>query len=185
MKKLNNQEKFTQDHNLQQKVNTYARKGKLRRIIAILSAFVLFFTMNTLKFQADTLQRIPMCGLEEHVHTDDCYAEDGSLICGLEAHEHTDACYQQRPVQPETTVLDEYMDLNSQVVLASPTTVSADDVDETVNETTAELGDDTGAAGASDNGLEVEYDLDDLYSENDADVYSDEGADVSSVSSSS
>ena len=32
------------------------------------------------------------CGLEEHVHTDDCYDTDGELVCALEEHEHTEAC---------------------------------------------------------------------------------------------
>ena len=75
------------------------RKRMLRRGLALLSALVLLFTMNTLKFQADTLERIPTCGLEEHLHGPECYAEDGAtLVCNLPEHVHTDACYQQRPV---------------------------------------------------------------------------------------
>ena len=82
---------------VQEKVSGYMKRGKLRRIIAILSAFVLLFTLNSLKFRADTLQRIAMCGLEEHTHTEACYNEAGELVCGLTEHEHTDACYQQTP----------------------------------------------------------------------------------------
>ena len=163
---------------VQEKVRGYMKRGKLRRIIAILSAFVLLFTLNSLKFRADTLQRIAMCGLEEHTHTEACYNEAGELVCGRTEHEHTDACYQQRPVQqPEPTVFDEFKDLNSQVVLASPmeegVSVSSDSVDETVGETTMDLDADSADEGidaeavTDEGGLEVEYDLDDLYGEDD------------------
>ena len=160
---------------VQEKVRGYMKRGKLRRIIAILSAFVLLFTLNSLKFKADTLQRIATCGLEEHTHTEACYNEAGELVCGRTEHIHTDACYQQRPVQPEPTVFDEFKDLNSQVVLASPmeedVSVSSDSVDETVGETTMDLDADSADEGidaeavTDEGGLEVEYDLDDLYGE--------------------
>lgn len=40
----------------------------------------------------------PLCGKEEHIHTEDCYGpadENGEspLLCGLEAHIHTEECY--------------------------------------------------------------------------------------------
>ncbi len=172
---------------VQERVHGYVKRGKLRRFIAILSAFVLLFTLNSLKFKADTLQHLPMCGMEEHVHTEACYDEAGGLVCGIPEHTHTDACYQQRPVKPEPTVFDEFMDVNSQVVLASPmeeevVDVASESVDEAVDETTLDLED--GAEGSAmegaaddsaetftaeasaDDGLEVEYDLDDLYDEN-------------------
>ena len=69
----------------------------IRRAIALLSAFVLLFTMNTLKRNANTLSRYPMCGYDEHIHTVDCYDEEGNLICLIPEHVHTDACYQQAP----------------------------------------------------------------------------------------
>lgn len=40
------------------------RRRLLKRAIALLSAFVLVFTVNTLKRPASTLERIPMCGFE-------------------------------------------------------------------------------------------------------------------------
>ena len=58
------------------------RHDRLRRAIALLSAVVMFFTMNSLKMNADTLERVPMCGIEAHVHGEACYGEDGELICG-------------------------------------------------------------------------------------------------------
>ncbi|MBR1821690.1 MAG: Cna B-type domain-containing protein [Clostridia bacterium] len=87
------------------------RHEYLRRGVAFLSAFVMLFTMNTLKQNADTLERVPMCHLEEHAHTADCYDAEGALICGKEAHEHTDACYQERPVYDEEEIdLDELVE---------------------------------------------------------------------------
>ena len=162
---------------LQQLLKAAMRKNRIRRAIAILSCFVLLLTLNQLKFEADALQHIPACNLREHAHTASCY-QDGELICGLPEHEHSDACYQQRPVQPEPTVFDEFAEINSQVVLASPmeeevdVDISADSVDEAVGETTLDLDTDGSAAGvyaeagSDDNGVEVEYDLDDLYDEN-------------------
>ena len=175
MKKVRNlheeNQKILQEHSgLQQLITAKMRKIKLRRLIAFLSCFVLLFTLNQLKFKADTLQHIPTCNLEEHVHTASCY-QDEELVCGLPEHTHTDACYQQRPVSPEPTVFDEFMDLNSQVVLASPSDddvdVSVESVDEAVSETTIELGDDTYSETGDDyyDVPEVEMDLDDLYVE--------------------
>ena len=43
----------------------------------------------------------PVCGLEEHEHTDACYSADGELICGLEEHRHTDACYAEASDEPQ------------------------------------------------------------------------------------
>ena len=83
------------------------RHNRLRRGIALLSALVVFLTMNSLKLSADALSRIPMCGLEEHVHGEACYDAEGALVCELEEHEHTDACYQQRPVVTEEPEVEE------------------------------------------------------------------------------
>ncbi len=154
---------------VRKKVKQYNKKGRLKRIIAVLSVFVLLFTLNQLTFEADTLQRKAACGLIEHVHTQDCYGPSGDLICGYEEHEHTDACYQQRPVEPEPTVFDEFVDLDGQVVLASPMEedIASETVDEGVSETTVELEEDESIiaveADTADGGLEAEYDLDDLY----------------------
>ncbi len=78
----------------------------LRRTIALLCAIVILLTMNSLKMNADTLEHIPGCGLEEHRHTLECYP----LICplveaepqyeirrvftgDLHPHVHTEDCY--------------------------------------------------------------------------------------------
>ena len=74
----------------------------LRRAVALLSVVVMLFTINTLKKRANTLERIPMCGMEEHLHDESCFNELGELICLLPEHQHTDACFQQAPVHEES-----------------------------------------------------------------------------------
>ena len=78
------------------------RKRMLKRMVCLLCVVVLLFTMNTLKRSANTLERIPMCGLIEHIHGSGCYNDAGELVCGLPEHEHNDACYQQSPTSGGT-----------------------------------------------------------------------------------
>lgn len=86
------------DNNYLNSVLQKARSKQMRRrVMALLAAVVLLFTSNQLKFYADTLERSPTCGLEEHLHTETCFDEAGNLVCGLVEHAHTDACYQERP----------------------------------------------------------------------------------------
>ena len=156
-----NQESFAAEQTLQTAAQKSIRKGKLRRLVALLSAFVIFITMNTLKFEADTLERYAMCGFDAHLHDASCLDENGQVICGMDEHIHTDACFQQRPVKPEPTVLDEYLPLNSQVVLSSP----MEGLEAQVGEVSLELGDDglesaplPAENGAIGDGLEIVYD---------------------------
>ena len=72
-------------------------KRIFKRGMALLCAVVMLFTMNTLKRNADTLERIAMCGYAEHVHSESCFVGD-VLSCGMTEHIHTDACYQESPV---------------------------------------------------------------------------------------
>ena len=73
------------------------KKRILKRVVSLLCVFVLLFTMNTLKRNANTLERIPMCGLIEHIHGSECFNDARELVCGMLEHVHTDACYQQSP----------------------------------------------------------------------------------------
>ena len=73
------------------------KKVVVKRVIAILSVVVMLFTVNSTRKFADTLERIPACGIEEHIHTEACFDADGNVACGLAEHVHTDACYQERP----------------------------------------------------------------------------------------
>ena len=86
-----------------------------RRVLALLSALVLLFTVNELKYAADTLERIPSCGMEEHSHNEACYDDIGALICGLEEHIHTDACYQERPKNIEADEIELVYELGGDV----------------------------------------------------------------------
>ena len=74
------------------------RRRTVRRVVAMLSVVILLATMNTLKKEADTLERLAACGMAEHLHGEECYDAEGTLICGMTEHVHTDACFQQRPV---------------------------------------------------------------------------------------
>jgi len=80
-------------------------KRILKRSVALLCAVVMLFTMNTLKRNADTLERIAMCGYAEHVHSASCFSGD-VLVCGMEEHVHTDACYQESPASMDMDDLD-------------------------------------------------------------------------------
>ena len=112
MKKLNNPtENF---------VSRRINQRRVRRWVALLSALVLFLTVNTLKLEADTLERVATCGIEQHVHDESCYDASGALICGLAEHAHTDACFQQRPQRHDLTRVDGFMPLNAKVTLATP-----------------------------------------------------------------
>lgn len=153
----------------------------------MLSAFVLLTTMNTLKLNADTLERIATCGIAQHVHDESCYDADGELACGLEEHVHTDACYQQRPTAEDkaSTRIDEYVPLDAQVRLASPvefiseddedTSVEISDVDDAVDEVMAELQN----GDADDRGDEDDIDL--LFTPDDEEALPVSGEDATEI----
>lgn len=73
-----------------------ARKKKKiwKKAVSAMAAVVVFCTVYALILPAITLSSQPICGLEEHVHTEECYEEKTvrKLACNVEAHEHTDAC---------------------------------------------------------------------------------------------
>ena len=66
-----------------------------RKILAVLGCAVAFVTAGVLMMPAISMSRGELtCGIEEHVHSDNCYSE--VLVCGQEAtagHTHTAACY--------------------------------------------------------------------------------------------
>ena len=43
------------------------------------------------------------CGKQEHVHTETCFAGDGTLICGMEEHLHTESCLAPQDTQTSDT----------------------------------------------------------------------------------
>lgn len=176
-----------QTNSFENLITRRVRTGRLRRFVAMLSAFVLLTTMNTLKLNADTLERIATCGIAQHVHDESCYDADGELACGLEEHVHTDACYQQRPTAEDkaSTRIDEYVPLDAQVRLASPvefiseddedTSVEISDVDDAVDEVMAELQN----GDADDRGDEDDIDL--LFTPDDEEALPVSGEDATEI----
>ncbi|MBE6900706.1 MAG: Cna B-type domain-containing protein [Ruminococcaceae bacterium] len=41
------------------------------------------------------------CGLEEHIHEERCFDENGNLFCGFEEHIHCEACLEEKQEEPE------------------------------------------------------------------------------------
>ena len=72
----------------------------LRRFYALCAAFVMLFSSIPVPAVAEGAgSAAPVCGLEEHWHTEECRQED-VLTCGKEEHVHTDACYPAPEPEP-------------------------------------------------------------------------------------
>ena len=77
------------------------RRRIWRKIVQAMACVVVFCTVYALILPAITMERY-QCGLEEHVHTDECYqqADEGAsaLICSYQSlgvHVHTPDCYDE------------------------------------------------------------------------------------------
>ncbi len=93
-------------HSVLQKAAEFIKRNKdkkaWRRATVCLSVLVLFCTVYALMLPAITMEK-PRCGLEEHIHTDECYewvqADNANLVtCSIELlnlHEHEDSCYDE------------------------------------------------------------------------------------------
>ena len=77
------------------------RRGKVLQLLAVL---VVVVTISALAMPALTLSNEVVCGMEEHIHTEECYAEEWitpqpALTCEAELagmtliHTHNDYCY--------------------------------------------------------------------------------------------
>ncbi len=63
-------------------LNTERKKRKWwHNAVTVLAVMVVFCTTYALIMNAITEEKKPICGLEEHVHTDECY--ESRLICGF------------------------------------------------------------------------------------------------------
>ena len=52
------------------------------------------------------------CGLEEHIHEEKCFDEEGNVFCGFDEHAHSDECLSEATEEPEKTTeetLTEYI----------------------------------------------------------------------------
>ena len=72
---------------------------KRRRMVSLLLVLSIFVSSGVLWELRDTVITMvnePLCGFEEHEHTDECY--ENILVCGLEEndeHTHTEECYEK------------------------------------------------------------------------------------------
>ena len=68
------------NHNTEQEMRTLldqARRKKSRnRIVKILAIGVMLATAGMLIIPAITMEKKPLCGLEEHTHSAECYKEE-------------------------------------------------------------------------------------------------------------
>ena len=82
------------------------KKNRWKKVMLALSLGVAVTTASLLILPAVTLEKEPVCGMEEHVHGVECYREENGeelLICELEEHQHTEACYPaDEPAEPES-----------------------------------------------------------------------------------
>lgn len=84
---------------------------RLQRFIAMLAVFAMLFNSCGIPILAEgdpEIGGVPLCGMEEHSHSEDCYEK--TLTCGLEEteageqrvfrafrkHRHTDECYDEQ-----------------------------------------------------------------------------------------
>ncbi len=75
---------------------THTKKQWLYRGLSILAAGAVFCTTYALILPAITLEKDPVCGLTEHEHTPECYAElseDREFSCLSDLHEHGENCF--------------------------------------------------------------------------------------------
>ena len=95
---------------VKQMIQNFTRQRTQRRrayaAFTTLAILVSITTMYSLSQPASTMTGEPICGQEEHIHTDACYTE--KLICGLEErteavegaeeHVHDESCYEPHEV---------------------------------------------------------------------------------------
>ncbi len=74
------------------------RKRKVRRyrVVSMMAALVVFCTTYALILPAITMEQTYYCGMEEHIHSADCYEQVGEVVylCEQE-HIHTDDCFDE------------------------------------------------------------------------------------------
>ena len=74
----------------------HRRRKRWFQIVTSLAMVVVFVTTYLLILPAITIERTPVCGIEEHSHTKTCYVEMDKFVCGLEDdadHKHDNGCY--------------------------------------------------------------------------------------------
>lgn len=69
----------------------HRRKRKWKKVVVVLSCFVIVGTVSALTLPAITMNQ-PACGLEEHQHSEECNGKVSVLACNAEIHQHTEDC---------------------------------------------------------------------------------------------
>lgn len=72
------------------------KRRRMFSLLLVLSIFVSSGVLWELRDTVITMVNEPLCGFEEHEHTDECYEK--ILVCGLEEndeHTHTEECYEK------------------------------------------------------------------------------------------
>lgn len=80
-----------------ERIRISRRSRHWHMLVTCLAAVVVFITTYMLILPAITMERASACGMEEHIHGDECYEQEQVLACGLEddpEHTHTEACYE-------------------------------------------------------------------------------------------
>ena len=80
-----------------------------------------------------------ICGKEEHVHSEECFDENGNLICLKEEHTHTGQCIEAHIIQDKNTVIENLFHGKVDVEEVDlPETISTEENSETFQEEVAE-----------------------------------------------
>lgn len=81
-------------------IRKHQHKKKYNRLAAFLAVVVVLCTTYLLILPAITMEKPYdpeveteyICGKEQHLHSEACFDEEGSLVCQLQEHEHTSEC---------------------------------------------------------------------------------------------
>lgn len=72
------------------------QKKRWNGVIRVAAAMVVFCTTYALILPAITMENLPKCGKEEHIHSEECYVQIAAEPdAAPTAHIHTDECYRQ------------------------------------------------------------------------------------------
>lgn len=71
-------------------------------ILTVLSFCVALATLWNLRLTGITIANGATCQIEEHLHNELCYDEDGGILCSLKEHSHELSCYSDPTADVET-----------------------------------------------------------------------------------
>ncbi len=83
------------------KLNSKATKKRVAAVVALLSILVVSGVFWWLRYEGITMADEAFCGLDEHIHSDECLASN----CTLTEHTHTALCYSNVAADTETPAI--------------------------------------------------------------------------------